>query len=89
MAIMKRSRALEIVVLGAILCAQTLLAQSDSLVSNGTCYYDSGKRANSRYIPCGNDAFGHITCCESGDMCLSNNACFNGQCECNVPCAFG
>ncbi|KIW99713.1 uncharacterized protein Z518_11126 [Rhinocladiella mackenziei CBS 650.93] len=48
-------------------------------ISNGTCYYANGEEAPSRYIPCGNEALGHKPCCESLDMCLSSNACYNGQ----------
>ncbi|KAK5327289.1 hypothetical protein LTR93_002673 [Exophiala xenobiotica] len=48
-------------------------------ISNGTCYYGSGNQAPSRFIPCGNSALGHKTCCESQDMCLSSRACYNAQ----------
>ncbi|OAG35878.1 hypothetical protein AYO21_09961 [Fonsecaea monophora] len=48
-------------------------------ISNGTCYYYDGVEADSRYIPCGNAALGHKSCCESLDMCLSSHACYNGQ----------
>ncbi|EXJ82156.1 hypothetical protein A1O1_08225 [Capronia coronata CBS 617.96] len=48
-------------------------------ISNGTCYYANGEEAPSRFIPCGNEALGHKACCESLDMCLSSNACYNGQ----------
>ncbi|KIX95132.1 uncharacterized protein Z520_09048 [Fonsecaea multimorphosa CBS 102226] len=48
-------------------------------ISNGTCYYYDGMEADSRYIPCGNAALGHKSCCESLDMCLSSHACYNGQ----------
>ncbi|KEF52762.1 uncharacterized protein A1O9_11179 [Exophiala aquamarina CBS 119918] len=51
----------------------------DPDISNGTCYYRDGSRLSSRYIPCGNGALGHKTCCESLDMCLSSRACYNGQ----------
>lgn len=30
----------------------------DPYLSNGTCYYDSGKEADPKYIPTGNVAFG-------------------------------
>lgn len=49
-------------------------------ISWGRCFFDnSGDESPSRYIPCGNSNFGHISCCESGDMCLSSGACYNGQ----------
>ncbi|KAH8894669.1 hypothetical protein GQ53DRAFT_839651 [Thozetella sp. PMI_491] len=54
-------------------------AQAHPFVSNGTCYYASGQKADPAYIPCGNVAFGTIPCCQAGDFCLSNNACFNEQ----------
>lgn len=28
------------------------------------------------FIPCGNAAYGHVTCCGVGDNCLAQNACF-------------
>ncbi|RYP68487.1 hypothetical protein DL771_006639 [Monosporascus sp. 5C6A] len=45
-------------------------------VSNGTCYSALGEELDRSFIPCGNDAFGHQTCCGAGDNCLTNNACF-------------
>ncbi|KAK8067378.1 hypothetical protein PG997_014125 [Apiospora hydei] len=45
-------------------------------VSNGTCYTAANKRLDSSFIPCGNDAFGHQTCCGKGDNCLADGACF-------------
>jgi hypothetical protein len=53
-------------------------------ISNGTCYYSGGAEAPSRFIPCGNEASGNKPCCESQDMCLSSNACYNGECECLI-----
>jgi hypothetical protein len=54
--------------------------EDNPYVSWGKCYYDdTGDEAPSRYIPCGNVNFGHVSCCESQDMCLSSNACYNGQ----------
>ena len=48
----------------------------DPYTSNGTCYWQAGKKSNSQFIPCGNVAFGNIPCCESGHWCLSSRACF-------------
>ncbi|KAK0649958.1 hypothetical protein B0T16DRAFT_324568, partial [Cercophora newfieldiana] len=48
-------------------------------VSNGTCYTARGTKASSAFIPCGNDAFGHVTCCGKGDWCLGSNACWNQE----------
>ncbi|KPI39545.1 uncharacterized protein AB675_3274 [Cyphellophora attinorum] len=48
--------------------------------SFGKCYFDdSGKESPSRFIPCGNVNFqGHIACCQSGNVCLSSSACYDG-----------
>jgi hypothetical protein len=51
----------------------------DPTLVNGSCYSDANSKAPSRFIPCGNVALGHVPCCESGDVCLSSRACFNGQ----------
>ncbi|KAK0614684.1 hypothetical protein B0T14DRAFT_570590 [Immersiella caudata] len=48
-------------------------------VSHGTCYSDQGVEADAAFIPCGNDAFGHVTCCGRGDWCLMSNACYNQE----------
>jgi len=45
-------------------------------ISNGTCYSAKGQKMDSSFIPCGNDFFGHKTCCGAGDNCLADNACF-------------
>ncbi|KAK4189252.1 hypothetical protein QBC35DRAFT_530963 [Podospora australis] len=47
------------------------------LISNGTCYSSAGEKLDpAHFIPCGNSAFGHTTCCGVGDNCLAQNACF-------------
>ncbi|KAK3361171.1 hypothetical protein B0T24DRAFT_642534 [Lasiosphaeria ovina] len=46
-------------------------------LSNGTCYYAAGKQSDDSFIPCGNDALGHKSCCTAGDVCLSQNACYD------------
>ncbi|KAK4171256.1 hypothetical protein QBC36DRAFT_340313 [Triangularia setosa] len=48
----------------------------DIFISNGTCYGSAGSELDSSFIPCGNAAFGPVTCCGAGDVCLSHNACF-------------
>lgn len=48
----------------------------DIYISNGTCYGSAGNELDRSFIPCGNAAFGPVTCCGAGDVCLSNNACF-------------
>ena len=45
-------------------------------VSNGTCYAAADERLHGSFIPCGNAAFGHQTCCGAGDFCLAHNACW-------------
>lgn len=48
-------------------------------ISNGTCYFEAGEQSAAVFFPCGNDALGHKPCCQSGDMCLANKACYNGE----------
>ncbi|TPX11644.1 uncharacterized protein E0L32_007623 [Thyridium curvatum] len=48
-------------------------------ISNGTCYFGPNQKASSQFLPCGNDLFGRQTCCQAGDVCLSNHACYNGR----------
>jgi hypothetical protein len=45
-------------------------------ISNGTCYSSAGKELGDEFIPCGNAAYGHQTCCGNGDKCLADSACF-------------
>ena len=52
------------------------MSSPNNLVSNGTCYGSAGNELDKSFIPCGNSAFGHVTCCGAGDVCLSHNACF-------------
>jgi hypothetical protein len=52
---------------------------TDALLSNGTCYYAKGKESDDEMIPCGNAAYGHISCCQAGDFCMSSDACFNAE----------
>ncbi|KAI1871903.1 hypothetical protein JX265_005889 [Neoarthrinium moseri] len=51
----------------------------DITLSNGTCYWKSGKIAGKEFIPCGNAALPNVNwqCCNVGDICLSSGACFN------------
>jgi len=64
------------------------MAGADAFTSNGTCYYGAGKKADPAYIPCGNAVFGTVPCCQAGDYCLSNNACFNNQCQSSTIYSF-
>ncbi|KAI9689659.1 MAG: hypothetical protein M1820_010112 [Bogoriella megaspora] len=52
------------------------MSESNIYVSNGTCYTAPGQKLDESFIPCGNDAYGHQTCCGAGDNCLADNACF-------------
>lgn len=55
-------------------------AADNPYVSYGSCWINGdAEEAPTRYIPCGNANFGHVPCCESQDMCLSSNACYNAQ----------
>ncbi|KAM7203328.1 hypothetical protein V8F33_002319 [Rhypophila sp. PSN 637] len=55
------------------------MGRPDPNVSNGTCYYQGGKKLDKAFIPCGNDAIQHVPCCQAGDMCLGSNACFGAS----------
>ena len=46
------------------------------LISNGTCYSAAGKKLHESFIPCGNSATGHQTCCGAGDNCLADLSCW-------------
>jgi len=52
------------------------MSDQDISVSNGTCYSAAGEKLDESFIPCGNVAYGHQTCCGRGDNCLADNACF-------------
>ena len=52
------------------------MSDLNAYISNGTCYTAKGQRLDGSFIPCGNDAFGHQTCCGAGDNCLADGACF-------------
>jgi hypothetical protein len=52
------------------------MSDQDIFVSNGTCYSAAGEKLDESFIPCGNVAYGHQTCCGQGDNCLADNACF-------------
>ena len=55
------------------------MADDDRSVSNGTCFYAPRKEASSNFIACGNWVFGHVHCCQAGDYCLDENACYNNK----------
>ncbi|KAK8035163.1 peptidoglycan binding domain-containing protein, partial [Apiospora rasikravindrae] len=63
-----------------------IMADINVLISNGTCYKSASEESHMDYIPCGNAASGqHYPCCSKGDMCMSSNACFNGEYERQHP----
>ncbi|KUI74353.1 hypothetical protein VM1G_09660 [Cytospora mali] len=53
--------------------------EPDIFVSNGTCYLGPSLESGGAMIPCGNDYFGHIACCQAGDYCLESSVCFNSR----------
>jgi hypothetical protein len=55
------------------------MADPDPSVSNGTCFYAPQRMVfiGGLYLPCGNEAFGNIHCCQAGDHCLEEGACYN------------
>ncbi len=55
------------------------MADPDRSISNGTCFYAPRQEASSNFIPCGNWIFGHVHCCQAGDICLDDKACYNGE----------
>ncbi|KAL2129179.1 hypothetical protein VTI74DRAFT_8107 [Chaetomium olivicolor] len=48
-------------------------------ISNGTCFSAPGEGAGRNFIPCGNWEYGNYPCCQAGDFCLDDNACYNGK----------
>lgn len=59
--------------------AKNVSGSPNIYIANGTCYYNNGYRADKSTIPCGNDYFGHVACCQASDTCLEKNACYNAQ----------
>ena len=64
---------LTLLVFGAIVI--DLATSQNALITNGTCYYYDGKLADDVYTPCGNAALGHLSCCQLGDACYTQNVC--------------
>ena len=42
------------------------------------CFYAADKRAGSIIVPCSSGP-GYASCCQLGDICLSDSACWNAQ----------
>ncbi|KAH6631527.1 hypothetical protein F5144DRAFT_648306 [Chaetomium tenue] len=55
------------------------MVDPDPFVSNGTCYYAARTFMVGVLIPYGNVAFGNIHCCQKGDHCLEEGACYNEE----------
>ena len=60
-------------------------ASYNPLITNGTCYYKAGEEMAEEYSPCGNAALSHCWCCQLGDACASENACYNFGSKCVSP----
>lgn len=58
----------------------------DINVSNGTCYYEAGKRLDEVFSPAGNVALGHTFCCQLGDKVNNHDVCVNGDRKDEVIC---
>jgi hypothetical protein len=49
-------------------------------LSEGTCYFGQGAKADPNFIPCGNaNLEGPQACCYKGDYCLSSNTCWDAE----------
>ncbi|AEO67135.1 25532c19-ae96-483e-956b-f0ce22bfc609 [Thermothielavioides terrestris] len=55
------------------------MADPDQSISNGTCFSAVRQLAADNFIPCGNWVFGNYQCCQAGDYCLDDNACYNPE----------
>jgi hypothetical protein len=55
------------------------MADPNQSVSNGTCFWAPNIESDPRFIPCGNAAFGDVHCCQAGDYCLADGACYNDR----------
>jgi len=66
----------------------SLAAAFITLVSaqDNQCFYAADKRAGSSIVPCSSGP-GYASCCQLGDICLSDSACWNA--EYNVTYLYG
>ncbi|KAK8080725.1 hypothetical protein PG997_008543 [Apiospora hydei] len=53
------------------------MSDIDLVISNGTCYFATNRKAADTFIPCGNAANAAYTCCLKGDVCLEGSVCFH------------
>lgn len=65
------------VTLYSLLLVFAIAIDYNPLVTNGTCYFKAGQQMADEYSPCGNAALSNYWCCQLGDACASENACFN------------
>jgi len=54
------------------LCLSVAFAQTNQ------CFYAANERAGSAIVPCASGS-GFVACCQIGDLCLSDSACWNPQ----------
>lgn len=59
--------------------SDTMSEEPNIWVSNGTCYAGAHLLGIRVMLPCGNDYFGHIACCQAGDYCLESSTCYNSH----------
>ena len=62
--------------LSRLLLLSLLLEHVPLTRTTDTCYYESGARAASYIVPCPSTA-SPTSCCQLGDICLSDNACLS------------
>jgi hypothetical protein len=56
-------------------------ANAQSSAQPQLCYYSAKNLLESVFLPCGDPQNGFKTCCEAGDNCLANNACYSPRCK--------
>lgn len=56
-------------------------ANAQSSAQPQLCYYSANNLLESVFLPCGDPQNGFKTCCEAGDNCLANNACYSPGCK--------
>jgi hypothetical protein len=52
-------------------------ANAQSSVQPPSCYWSVNQTLDSVFFPCGDALNGFKSCCEEGDNCLANNACYS------------
>jgi hypothetical protein len=54
---------------------------AQSSAQSQLCYYSANNLLESVFLPCGDPQNGFKTCCEAGDNCLANSACYSPRCK--------